>query len=88
MNEHHWNIALVILSLLTLVLTLTTFIVIACIKRENKRFFKRFAQKSSSYEEEEIDVDLQNVMMKLSSGRDKENTRCCWSHFVIIMFIP
>ena len=79
MNEDHWNIALVTLSLLTLVLALSTFILIACIKRENKRFFKRFAFKNSTFEHEEIDVDLQNVMLKLSSGRDKENIRlyCC-----------
>ena len=74
MEEYHWNIALVVISLLTLVLLTTTFIVIACVKRENKRFYKRFAAKSSSPEHNESgDVELKDLILKLSNCRDLQN---------------
>lgn len=71
--DHHWNIALVILSLLTFVLAVTTLVVMACIKRENKRFYKRFASKTSSSEQEDVDIELQTLMLKLSGCRDIRN---------------
>ena len=74
MEEHYWNIALVVISLLTLVLLVTTFIVIACVKRENKRFFKRFAAKSSSPEQhDEVDVELKDLILKLSNCSELQN---------------
>ena len=70
MEEYHWNIALVVISLLTLVLLTTTFIVIACVKRENKRFYKRLAAKTSSPEQNESgDVELKDLILKLSNCR-------------------
>ena len=73
MEEHHWNIALVVISLLTLVLLLATLIVIACVKRENKRFYKRFAANSSSSEQNAVDVELKDLLLKLSNCADLQN---------------
>ena len=74
MEEHHWNIALVVISLLSLVLLLTTFIVIACVKRENKRFYKRFAAKSSSLEQnDDVDMELKDLILKLSNCLDLQD---------------
>ena len=73
MEEHHWNIALVVISLLSLVLLVTTFIVIACVKRENKRFYKRFAAKTSSPQNEEVEVELKDLILKLSNCLDLQN---------------
>ena len=82
MDDHHWIIAKVILSLLTFVLAVSTLIVIACIKRENKRFFKRFALKTTTTtttsaleKDEQIDLELQNLMLKLSDSIDLQNEK-------------
>ena len=74
MEDYHWNIALVVISLLSLVLLITTAIVIACVKRENKRFYKRFAAKSSSQkQDDDIDVELRDLILKLSNCNDLQN---------------
>ena len=44
--EHAWNVALVVLSLLTLVLVISTLIITTCLRRENKMFYKRLTRKS------------------------------------------
>ena len=51
--EHMWNVGLVVLTLLTVVLVISTLIIIACLKRENRMFHKRLAKNKTKQSEPE-----------------------------------
>jgi len=75
--QHAWNVALVVLSLLTVVLVISTLIITTCLRRENKMFYKRLARKSRiSTTSNDLDMtELRGLLEKYTTvyclSRDK-----------------
>ena len=75
--QHAWNVALVVLSLLTVVLVISTSIITTCLRRENKMFYKRLARKSRiSTTSNDLDMtELRGLLEKYTTvyclSRDK-----------------
>ena len=77
--EHAWNVALVVLSLLTLVLVISTLIITTCLRRENKMFYKRLTRKSRlSTASNDLELtELRGLLEKYTSvyGPSREKIR-------------
>ena len=61
--EYSWNVSLVVFTLLTGVLVVATFLIVASLKRENRMFHKRLTRQASSLrtKNEEKVIDLSEL---------------------------